>query len=164
MPQNDTDSTMTSVPARQTTLDLNDASFFANALIDAGVNPSDVKVAPVTEYITVELDALCSQASQRKGCVGESPLMVVTDFSLFPEADDFTGYIGYFRCEAITEDGEHVAFTHYMFNKETGERSPLFEWCEKQSPPFALKIAHMSTRRGFSVFRPIPAVMRVQTT
>jgi hypothetical protein len=158
MPQNDDDNTPAGELVEQTSLALNADSPFAKALARAGVNVKDVTVAYVPDYVTVDLEDLCSVPSTRKGCNGESPLMVVTSLALFPEADDFEGYVGYFRCEAITEDREHIAITHYMFNKETGERSPLFEWVETQTPPFALKVAHMATRRGFSVYRPLPVV------
>lgn len=137
---------------------------FAKALMRAGVIPESVTVADVPEYVTMELEDLCNIPSARKGCKGESPTMVVTSLSLFPEADDFEGYVGYFRVEAITEDAEYIAFTHYMFRKDTGEKSPLFEWVEPQTPNFALKVAHMGTRRGYSVYRPIPIVLRVPTS
>lgn len=137
---------------------------FAKALARAGVTPESVTVRDVPEYIAMELEDLCNIPSARKGCKGESPAMVVTSLSLFPEADDFAGYVGYFRVEAITEDAEYIAFTHYMFREDTGEKSPLFEWVEPQTPHFALKIAHMGTRRGYSVYRPIPVALRVPTT
>lgn len=129
---------------------------FLKALARAGVKVEDVKIVDVPEYTAVTLEDICTIPSSRKGCEGESPLMVVRALTLFPEATDFKGYTGYFRVECVTEDGEFVAWTHYMFANDTGERSPLYEWVEPQTPPFLVKVANMSTRRGFNVYRPIP--------
>lgn len=134
------------------------------ALLDAlkrtGTVVAEVRTYEVPEYEAIELDVLCSLATDRKGCNGESPYMVVVNMSEFPEADDFPGYIGYTRCEVVTEEGDMFAFTHYLRHADTGEMGPLADFLHNAVPPFALKVAKMGTRKGFTVYRPIPAVPR----
>lgn len=131
------------------------------ALIDAlkksGTRADAVRVYEVPEYVAMELGDICCLPSSRKGCEGESPLMVVQRLAEFPEAREFKGYIGYYRAECATEYGDFVAFTHYMRAEDTGELGPLGEYFHDAVVPFAIRIAKMGTRRGFHVYRPIPA-------
>ena len=128
------------------------------ALQRAGTVPDAVKVYEVPEYTLMELENLCTLPTSRKECEGESPVLIVQRYSPFPDARDFSGYVGFFRAECVNEYGDLIAFTHYMYHADTGEAGPLWDFFRAASLPFAIKIANMSTRKGFNVLRPIPVV------
>ena len=131
------------------------------ALQKLGVDPNAVTAPAIPVFFPIELEDLCSQpTSYRKG-LGESPLMVCQAVQQFPEADKFAGYIGYFRAECVTIDGEFVSWTHYLCHAETGEFGPLAEWVKACSVPFYSKIVHVATNSpGRTVYRPLPVAAR----
>lgn len=143
-------------PAQPQSVALPDA--LVKALARSGISPDQVRVYDLPEYVEVDLELLCSKPTARKNCDGESPIMVVERVAMFPDAEDFKGYVGYFRAECSTADGDHVAFTHYLRSKDTGQMGPLAEFVSDAVVPFALRVAMMGTRKGFHVFRPIPVV------
>lgn len=129
-----------------------------------GTMPDAVKVYEVPEYAVIELENLCTLPTSRKDCEGESPVLVVQRYSTFDDANDFKGYVGFFRAECVSEYGDLIAFSHYMYHADTGEAGPIWDFFRAASLPFAIKIANMSTRKGFNVLRPIPVVFGVDRT
>lgn len=127
------------------------------ALQKAGVQPHAVTVPDVPIYIPMEMDALCARPSRYRDAIGESPLMTITSVDEFPDADEFEGYQGFFRAEAVTEDGEYIAWSSHMINRETGEAGPLYAYVRDGVAPFLMRIVVVRTRKeGRKVYRPIP--------
>ena len=139
----------------------------SQAMIDAlrksGTDIASVQMPDVPQYWPITLEELCVVPSDYKGSVGDSPLLVVQSLTEFPEATDFKGYLGYFRAECVTDAGTFVAFTHYLISNDTGEYGPLAQYVRACRVPFMLKITHIQTRAGFSVYRPLPLAAPPQT-
>lgn len=133
---------------------------FERALAKAGVTLGMINIPEVPVYMQMTLDDLCVLPSKIKDCVGETPFMIVVSMDVQPEADEFEGYIGFFRAECVTLDREMVSFSHYLVSKETGELGPLARWCRACTPPFPVKIAKIKTRKaGRHVYRPLPVTL-----
>jgi|SRR5215471_624451 len=128
-----------------------------DALSRAGVSMEAVSVPDVPVYNPVELLALCRDPSSYKDAVGQSPMMVVVARTDFPDADDFDGYLGFFRCEAVTEDGDMIAWTSHMIVRDTGERGHLYSYVCDAKVPFMMRIVCVKTRKeGNRLYRPAP--------
>lgn len=129
----------------------------AKALTKAGVNINAVSVPDVAIYVPVELEALCVRPSNFKDAVGETSLMVVTSVQEFPEADKYEDYLGFFRVECVTSDGEFVSWSSHMYAKATSEAGPLYAYVHAGITPFYIKVVRIKTaREGRHVFRPAP--------
>lgn len=134
-----------------------------DALKRSGTDIARVQVPDVPQYWPISLEELCVIPSRYRGAVGESPLLVVQAITEFPEAEDFKGYLGYFRAECVTDAGTFVAFTHYLISKDTGEYGPLAQYVRACRVPFLVKIANIQTRAGNNMFRPLPLAAPPQT-
>lgn len=133
---------------------------FAAALAEVGIQPTAVQVPTVLEYESIPLEDLCIEPTHVRNGEGQSPFMVVTQYTEFPEWDDYEDYIGGIRCECVTEHGDRVAWTHYLSKKDSGEYSPIAQYCREARVPFAIKIARIETRKKNQyVYRPIAAIL-----
>lgn len=127
------------------------------ALQRAGVQVHAVTVPDTPIYTPFEMEALCIRPSRYKDAIGESPLMTIVSVDLHEDADEFEGYSGFFRVQAVTEDGEYVAWSSHMINKETGEAGPLYAYVRDGIVPFLMRIVVVRTRKEQrKVYRPIP--------
>ncbi len=130
------------------------------ALARVGIKPEQISVPDVPIYSPMLLEEVCGIPSRYKDALGESPLMYVTQVQLFPEAEDFVGYIGFFRVECVMETGDLVSWSSHMINKETGEAGPLYAWVHDAKVPFAMKVVHVKTRTpGRTLYRPLPVAL-----
>jgi len=139
------------------TQDVSIPDVMADALARAGVDATAVNVATTPDYWPLDLETLCVRDSNYRNAIGESPFMVITSVDYFPDDEKFKDYVGYFRAECVTEEGEFVAWTHYMAIKDSGEYGPLCQYIKDNPLPLAVKVVRVTTSNpGRSVYRPMP--------
>lgn len=128
----------------------------ARSLHGLNIDPRAVQAAAVPFFWKIGWPELCSIPT-RDPKTTVSPVLVVVSRKEFPEAKEFEDYVGFCRCEAITEENEYIAFTTSMYYADSGEALPLYEFLKMNPMPFALRVMRQETRKpGRFVIRPTP--------
>lgn len=113
------------------------------------------RVAPL--FWKMGWEELCIQSTPNPK-IKVSPVMTITKVNAFPEdTHTFDDYVGYVYCEAVTEEGETVSFSHAYAYRETGELLPLTAWLTEKPTPYLARIAYIETnKQGRHVVKPVP--------